>query len=373
MKRLIISVISIIIFAQICFAQTNWSETAVKDLDYMYQMYRDNHAGGVDPENPGFNKKLEKEYKKAFKKALKAKTEYDYQKALISFLTPFRDGHMRVEFNHSIYPYNFKPIVNDTLRKPISWESFGNNNAWVYMNTFNGKNLIETYRKFMPELAKIKNKNIIVLDVRYNAGGNSMLGYLMLAKLYGDQFVESIIKKTHKNESSYFRATPWVVEQLKKLKTEFGYNSDWEVDKTKQAIKDGKNIVWLWSSESQDDTKASPAVADLKSKVYVLTDKHCFSACLDFMDIVKEIGGIVQVGQETGGDTKYVQLGEFALPSGNGLIKISYTGHSGRVRKDNETYKPDYKFKGDMSDTKAIQQWIINLDKKINKKRTKKL
>ena len=72
MKKMLFFCLAIV-YGSLLFAQdNNWAKTAASDLDFMYQMYRDNHAAGIDPNNPAFNKKLEKYYKQAHKKAMKA-------------------------------------------------------------------------------------------------------------------------------------------------------------------------------------------------------------------------------------------------------------------------------------------------------------
>ncbi|MGB2579895.1 hypothetical protein AAIR98_001814 [Elusimicrobium simillimum] len=371
MKKLSFLFLSILLASSI-FAQseTNWAKTAVTDLDYMHQMYRDNHAGGVDPENPTFNKKLEKEYKKARKNALKAKTEFDYQKSLRGFLTPFKDGHMSVWFNNKEYMSSFikKSSLKNfkQLRKPISIENFADNSAWVYINTFNEKEGL--FSKLVPELKKLKNKDIIVFDVRYNGGGSSYNGELLLSALYGKQYIDYVKQQVFKDEKEYYRATEWSLKSFKEAAKFYDVEEQTkdEIACLADAIADGKDICWYKEEKENISSAQKEPVA---ARVYVLTDNVCFSACLDFMDIIKGIGNITQIGQATDGDTKYMQKRDAELPSGLGKFSISYNGYINRPRKDNETYKPDYKFKGDMDDTKAIQEWIIKLDKKIQDKK----
>ncbi|MCL2888238.1 MAG: S41 family peptidase [Elusimicrobia bacterium] len=365
MKKIVLSLtISFFAFCA-AFAQTetNWAQTAVTDLDYMYQMYRDNHGGAADPDNPGFKKKLDKEYKHARGLALKAKTEYDYQKALVSLLAPFKDVHMRVDFNNKIYPYTFKRVVDETLRHPTSVESFGGNNAWIYMNTFESsdrtcRDIFEAYSKLAPELEKLKNKDIIVLDLRYNVGGCFGIGDIILSALYGEKYVDAAKNNSYHSAIHYLRATPWVAQSM----ADTGDSVE-NVNTMKQAIKDGQPYMEGWKGSG---VLTSLPATDLKARVYVLTDQYCVSACLNFMDTVKETNA-VQIGRETNKDTRYVRGNRAALPSGLGRIIIAYERISGRYRKDNEAYKPDYKFKDDMNDTVALQNWILELDKKINK------
>ena len=366
MKKFVLPLIFLFAFCAL-FAQngTNWAQTAVLDLDYMYQMYSDNHAGVVDSDNPAFKKKLDKEYKKARRLALKAKTEYDYQKALVTLLAPFKDVHMRVDFNNKVFPYTFKTPVDESLRRPVSVENFGDNSAWIYMNTFvnadhSCKDIFEAYEKLAPEIEKLKNKDIIVLDVRYNGGGCFGLSNIVLRALYGDKYVEAANNNSYHGAIHYLRATPWVAQSM----ADTGDSAE-NVNKLKQAIKDGQLFMTGWQGAGVQ-TPLPPT--DLKARVYVLTDGKCVSACLNFMDTVKETNA-VQIGRETNGDTRYVRGNSAVLPSGSGEITIAYERISGRRRKDNETYKPGFKFKGDMNDTAALQKWILDLDTKLNKRK----
>ncbi|WP_424245146.1 hypothetical protein Dip510_000229 [Elusimicrobium posterum] len=360
MRKIILLIFLCTLAAGNIFAQenTNWAKTAITDLDYMYQMYRDNHVAVVDPENPKFKKKLEKEYKKARKRALKAKTEKEYQAALKSMLTPFKDGHIKVIFNDELNAAGnmYKEDVGYT--KPLSLEKFGKNNAWVYIHTLGEEK--EEYEKLAGQLESNSDKDIIVLDVRYNGGGMSSNGNIILGGLYGEEYVEAVQEKLMGNMAVFFRVTPWIISKLEEQESV----SPEAMKELKEALQKNEEIKRF---KIKTDFKYSEIPqTNIKSKVYVLTNGGCFSSCLDFMDMLKTIGNVTQVGRETGADTKYPHVARAYLPSGNGRFLIAIKGWFGRVRDDNETYKPDYVYKGDINDTKTIQNWIIQLDGKRN-------
>jgi hypothetical protein len=374
MKKIIIFALSVLIFFCTAFAQdatntTDWAQTAAADLDYMYQTYRDNHAGGIDPENPNFNKKLEKEYKKARKKALKVKTEFEYQKTLKGFLSPFNDGHMNVSFKNREFAEFFikKSLLQNfkELRRPISFEIFNDNSLWVYLNTFLGKE--SEFKTLAEKLKEEKNREIIVLDLRYNGGGNSENGRYILDSVYNKDYIDYMDFEVNKNTRDYYRATQWASDSFEEAARFFDAQASTEKARKclADAVKKGEKVC-----RHSEEKKNLPQVNNTNnSRVYAFTDNVCFSACLYIMDILKGIGSVVQIGLETDGDTKYMQMWNAQLPSGFGQFSISYHGVLGRARKDNETYKPDYRYKGDINDTKAIQSWVIELDKKLNKKR----
>lgn len=93
-------------------------------------------------------------------------------------------------------------------------------------------------------------------------------------------------------------------------------------------------------------------------RVYVVTDSACASACLDAMDLWKALG-VIQVGRETSADTLYMEVRAERLPSDLVWAVVPTKVYRGRLRGDNEAYRPDHVYNGDMSDTDALQAWIL--------------
>jgi len=347
MKKLILALLCLCL-APLSFAQDKryWGNTALNDVHGIYWTYKTYHAGIVDPGSGDFYYKLYANYRKYSKKAYKVKTEAQYQKVLKDYMKAFNDGHVFVVFDKDITPAKDAKDLR-ALRHPLAVEMFGGNNAWVYLPTFDVPT--DTYKNFAPELEKAKNADIIVLDLRYNTGGNSYNGDIVLEALYGKDFAQNNKNKVYKNQRRYIRLSDFSVNAIKQK-----YHADY-AQKVEEAFKRGETIYWNEPYAGEYKEMEPP----LKSKVYVLTDGNCFSACLNFMDQLKGIKGITQIGHETGGDTKYMEMSYAPLNSNLGKFAISYVGYTNRPRKDNETYKPDLKYKDDISDTAKIQQWIL--------------
>jgi hypothetical protein len=104
-----------------------------------------------------------------------------------------------------------------------------------------------------------------------------------------------------------------------------------------------------------------PPVPVLRGPVYLLTDATCGSACLDAVDLWRELGA-VHVGQTTSADTLYMEVREVRLPSGIGAVSMPMKVYRGRPRGSNEPVVPVDAFKGDIRDTAAIERWIATLN-----------
>jgi hypothetical protein len=91
--------------------------------------------------------------------------------------------------------------------------------------------------------------------------------------------------------------------------------------------------------------------------IYFLTDSTCVSACLDFADLMMNIG-VIHIGAETAGDTSYLEVLSTSLKGGIAQLTYPTAVHRGRERGDNVSYKPQHQYDGDISDTSAIEAWI---------------
>ena len=71
--------------------------------------------------------------------------------------------------------------------------------------------------------------------------------------------------------------------------------------------------------------------------------------------------GAVQVGQVTSADTVYMEIRRQPLPSGLMDAAIPMKVYRDRPRGNNEPYRPDFPWTGDMTDTAALEAWILAL------------
>lgn len=123
----------------------------------------------------------------------------------------------------------------------------------------------------------------------------------------------------------------------------------------------------LWR-ESLFDPQGEEATAEpevpseplMRGRAYVLTDFGCASACLDAVDILTAAGAVV-IGQETSGDTVYMETRSEPLPSGRVRAYLPMKVYRGRPRGNNETVVPAHAWTGEMSDTAGLEAWVMQL------------
>ena len=65
------------------------------------------------------------------------------------------------------------------------------------------------------------------------------------------------------------------------------------------------------------------------------------------------------MGRETSADAVYIDNRAMALPSGLGFLGFSMKVYRGRVRGNNEPYRPARVWPGDIRDTAALEKWIL--------------
>jgi len=75
--------------------------------------------------------------------------------------------------------------------------------------------------------------------------------------------------------------------------------------------------------------------------IFVIIDSGNVSAALDFVDEIKLMSDRVKlIGQETKGDSLYMDVRAVRLPSGLGEFWFPIKVYKNRMRKNKETYKP---------------------------------
>ena len=76
-----------------------WSAMALRDLQGIHDILRDNHPGPVDPENQRYARWLEEGLAQASERARAVRSYSDYTRVLRFYTNGFQDGHLGVGFN----------------------------------------------------------------------------------------------------------------------------------------------------------------------------------------------------------------------------------------------------------------------------------
>jgi hypothetical protein len=246
---------------------------------------------------------------------------------------------------------------------------------WFTLSGFDSDPMGKDAKALVPLIASMKADTAglaaaprIVLDLRGNNGGSSDWSGQVATILWG---AAAIGRLPSDSEAVDWRVSPG------NLATIDGYRSAWRAapDASPEAMRWGDRVSaglkgalargdTLW--READDGGAAPAtdigapVLPPKGRVYVLTDLGCASACLDAVDLWTALGA-VQIGQETGADSLYMDIRRVPLPSGFAQAIVPMKVYRGRKRGSNVPAVPVHRYTGDMRDTPALQRWVASL------------
>ncbi|KJV34839.1 hypothetical protein VI08_09705 [Luteibacter yeojuensis] len=249
-------------------------------------------------------------------------------------------------------------------------EPFGDDGTWITLQDFNPATKAEadSFNEVLAATPALRDKKLIVIDERNNGGGPYEWFMAFIRTLYGDP-MSAYYARARLEISNVYRVTPEIDalfndDTAKKNgsegfkvpvdgKTFDADNKLYEaaLRKHEPVLKSGPNMQGI----------AKPAKAPtnpVHAKVLVLTGYGCYSACIGFLDEMKRIPGVTQVGVETNVDSRTGTPFAHPLPSGNGSVRVTVMTRDNRKRGDNEPNRPDVLFDGNIQDTTAVKSWI---------------
>ena len=245
---------------------------------------------------------------------------------------------------------------------------FAADGAWVRMGIFDMQTQAEgkAFRQLMADAPALRDKSVIVLDVRGNGGGpyEWFMGFLraLYGKDYPDYHARSRLEISH-----VYRTTPEISQFFggaeaartgDLVRPDDGTPFDPGYVKYRRALDAGK-AVFVTPPNARGIPKPGSAPANpVKARVFVLTDYNCASACIVFVDELKRFPGVEQIGVETSVDSRTGTSFGAPLPSKNGVIEVPVVTRDGRERGDNVPHRPHRIFSGDIFDTEAVKAWV---------------
>ncbi len=264
-------------------------------------------------------------------------------------------------------------------------EQIAPNVHWAYVTDFqlNSTEAYNSHKQLLKDLQALYQANdqhqVVILDTRSNNGGSSTFGQEIMEALLGQsnyEFIAYQLQTKLKGEDALFRASwplYWSYDyQAKQARGHHGETSsmvqylDALVDLTRSTLEKGEDFFWQseLNMETDPHEAASPEQAPdwtERGKILLLTDKHCMSACLDFVDLARQIPNLVHLGEPTDADTAYTQVAgmwhEYYKEAYGFAAPIKKWNK--RLRDDNEPYIPDVLYSGDINNTEALQAWAL--------------
>lgn len=225
---------------------------------------------------------------------------------------------------------------------------------------------------------QVRSAKYFVIDLRGNSGGNTFVALRVLNAIWGEGTVTSVRPR---NLRAQWRASPenreylqGVVPILERLfgasslpasglkQIVTGFSAAIEHNQPLYINSDEYAILYEQRHSDQYRVTAQP---------FLLTDGACVSSCLNLVDLMLRLPRVVQIGDETGADTYYLENRPASLPTGHAVLQFPMKLYTNRERLKNASHLPSVKWKGQMVDTDGLESWISRIATTIRPKATK--
>lgn len=321
----------------------------------------------------------------ALKSSWYTSTPYLLQGYLPSWKKPYTHCQIRVNGHESMVKLQYTMISEVALTEKISKVFFGDsvtfhvtrlpqNTIWIRLPRFFPKtdDELNGLRDIIRQSPQFKQAQYIVFDLRGNTGGDSSWGEQLLSNIYGQAYLDNIVRTRDKNTQVLWRISKANLRYLEKStlnhatehQTESIYTKCMTSIYTEMKLAFARHEKLMVEHCDLNNAKSSPSpqhtAALSNTKLVLLTDGFCGSACLDFMDTALKIPGSIHIGLPTNADTNYLDLAEAPLPSSIATLYYAMKVYRHRSRGNNVAYDPSIKFDTTSLNEKAIQQWVLN-------------
>ncbi|AXJ96465.1 hypothetical protein DM480_14190 [Sphingomonas sp. FARSPH] len=259
----------------------------------------------------------------------------------------------------------------ERFHAPVALERLADGTVWVGLGSFDsdatspdGRALDTLVGRIDADAGELRTAPRVVFDLRGNNGGSSAWINRLASSLWSKPFVDA-----RRPDGGYaeWRVSPGNIERMQTYQTQAAARR--EIDPNfynwatrtlggmEGALRDHQ-ALWTEPHGSRAPRPVAPP-NPVASKVFVLTDYACASACLDAVDLLTALGG-VQVGQDTNADTDYMEIRERKLADGT-VIWVPMKVYRDRPRGSNVPAVAQHAWDGRMADTAGLQRWIATL------------
>ncbi len=333
------------------------------DLLFIQKTLFENHPGVVNTLDPHFLEGLNANCKVAEEKLSRARSESEKALILKELGESFHDSHLWIHYD----AYKLKTLQAkkktlfeiDELKQGVYWITIPS-----FQPSDEGIKQINEVIQILPDLCE----QTLVLDLRGNGGGNSAWGESFLEAIFGKEYVHQQLKKIRSDLYIEWRISEGNLNHVKEFipsfTRQFGENHPIVsyFENIFQGMEAGLFLKEQYYLEPSDvDYTALEQYANcFKGQIYVIIDKGCGSACLDFLDGLKAMNSsVVFIGETTNSDSVYMELRVVSLPSGKGTLGFPIKVYRNRVRGHNVPHQPDIQYDGDLKDTLKLQKFLL--------------
>ena len=259
-------------------------------------------------------------------------------------------------------------LRSDAPEAPTGLSDFGTRGAWIRLPSMTPRNKSEAdaYHAVIREAPALRDREVIVFDVRGNGGGAYNWFIAMLRALYGADYASYHARERLKIQPVFVAGT-YPTGPRPANADPFNTPDDADLSRVIDEVrplwlKGGREVTVVGASDDRRRLRPAgpPPPNPVRARVFVLTDHGCGSACLSFVDEMLQFPGVRQIGRDTWVDRRSGSSLPYALPSGIGTVLVPSMVRENRERGENVPRVPVVKFSGDLSDTSAAQRWVLD-------------
>jgi hypothetical protein len=239
---------------------------------------------------------------------------------------------------------------------------------WIALQSLLSEQSAGVVKAVEEQKAVLREAPYVVLDLRGNGGGSSLLGRQIAVSLLGATATEARLGIPTEARCGG-SGNSWRVSEgnIKQLEFMIPFVARFGPDNVKileETLRDARAATAQGQafSASIDCPVAPPQPPAMqppslmKGRLILLTDNLCFSSCLAVADDFRALGAF-HIGQMTDAATHFIDVREQYLPSGYSMFSTLQSVDSSSPAQIGP-FVPVLPYDGDIADTAALEKWV---------------
>lgn len=258
---------------------------------------------------------------------------------------------------------SLQPLLNAAYRVPRAGTGLRRfaGGDWIALQTLGdgARSVVDSVRG---DAARLRASPVVVLDMRGNSGGASMLGRQIAETLMGRAFVQA--RTSGGACGAVWRTSDGNLAALRSWRATAGERgpefSRWleaSIASVARANAAGKTTdVAIRECPTRRPPRGVEPTSLMRGRLVLITDEACFSSCLIVADDLRRLGAL-HVGHATDRGTRYMEVRAESLPSGLGTFATLQKMALGAM--ETGPLRPDIVHDGPMDDDAALEAWVL--------------
>jgi Peptidase family S41 len=243
---------------------------------------------------------------------------------------------------------------------------------WIALQDLLSDKTVAVVKAVEEQKTTLREAPYVVLDLRGNGGGSSLVGREIATSLLGADATEArlgtVTERSCGGTGNSWRASEGNIKQLEFMLPYVVRGGPENVKIVEQTLREARAASSQGKTFSasvdcpvvppQPPADAQPP-SPMKGRLILITDNLCFSSCLSVTDDFRTLGAF-HIGQTTDAATHFIDVREQYLPSGYSMFStLQSVDPSTSVQVG--PFAPKLTYDGDIADTAALEKWVIDV------------